>query len=88
MAEDIHTTLQIYANMLMVWMLTMFDDVRFLLDAFWDLLGIVIVDGLLPNGCAGGGAAAGGGGGGGGRGCKLVSHFEEERLQKTSLNAS
>lgn len=49
-----------------------------------DHLGIVIVDGLLPNGCA----AAGGGGGGGCRGCKLVSHFEEERLQKTSLNAS
>lgn len=22
------------------------------------------------------------------RGCKLVSHFEEERLQKTSLNAN
>lgn len=45
----------------------MFDDVRFLLDAFgiFYLLGIVIVDGLLPNGCAGGGAAAGGGGGGG-----------------------
>lgn len=45
-----------------------------------DLLGIVIVDGLLPDGCAGGAAAAGG--------CKLVNHFEEERLQKTSLNTS